>query len=182
MRRALFAAVLAAAAGAAHADGLVYLGAGVAANKVSDVASINTDLNTTSWKVLAGVRPINSFAVEGNYLDLGSKTVSSGSTGGNAHVEYKAFAAYAVGFLPLPLPFLDLFGKAGLARWDSSGSNATSPGGSLFSLSDNGTEFAWGVGAQAHFGNIGGRLEYETFHIRDTSGANVVSLSVMLSL
>jgi len=39
---------------------------------------------------------------------------------------------------------------------------------------------AWGIGAQAHLGSIGGRLEYESFHIANTSGAGVVSLSAML--
>ena len=28
----------------------------------------------------------------------------------------------------------------------------------FFSLSQNGTEFAWGIGAQAHFGMFGGRF------------------------
>jgi len=40
----------------------------------------------------------------------------------NANPTYKAFAGYAVGFLPIPVPFLDVDGKAGLARWSSSGS------------------------------------------------------------
>jgi hypothetical protein len=181
MQRLLPATILLLAATAAHADpDLFYLGAGITRNKVSDITAINSDLSTTSWKVLAGFRPISPFAVEANYIDLGSET--SQYVNVNTHVEYKAFAAYAVGFLPLPVPFLDVFGKAGLARWDSGGSSNASPGGSLFSLSDNGTEFAWGVGAQAHVGNIGGRLEYESFHIANTNGANVVSLSVILSL
>jgi hypothetical protein len=79
------------------------------------------------------------------------------------------------------VPYLDVFGKAGLARWQSSGS--TSFGGpGLFSLSDEGTQFAWGIGAQAHVGNFGARLEYENFSIRNTNGANIVSLSVFLNL
>jgi len=32
-------------------------------------------------------------------------------------------------------------------------------------LSDHGTNFAWGVGAQARFGRIGARLEYERFDV-----------------
>ena len=55
-------------------------------------------------------------------------------------------------------------------------------GGSFFSLSDNGTQFAWGAGGQVHFGNLGARLEYENFSIRNTSGANLVSLGVFLNL
>ena len=73
------------------------------------------------------------------------------------------------------------FGKVGLARW-SSGGSSNSPSASLFSLSANGTEFAWGVGAQAHIGSFGGRLEYEAFHIQNTNGAGILSLSVFLRL
>jgi len=49
-------------------------------------------------------------------------------------------------------------------------------------VTDNGSQFAWGVGGQAHFGNLGARLEYENFSIRNTGGANLVSLSVFLNL
>lgn len=184
MRRLTFIFVLALAAGAARADDqLFYLGAGVSSNKISEVTAINSDLSSTSWKAYVGVRPINAFAVEADYLDLGSQTVNTTDASGtiNTNVHYKAFAGYAVGFAPVPLPYLDVFGKIGLARW-SSGGNTNAPSGSLFSLSDNGTEFAWGVGAQAHFGSVGGRLEYEAFHIANTNGAGIVSLSVFLRL
>jgi hypothetical protein len=49
------------------------------------------------------------------------------------------------------------------------------------SLSTNGSEFAWGIGAQAHISMVGARLEYENFNIPNTSGARVASLSVFLS-
>jgi len=184
MQRLLPAILLALAAGVAQADDqLFYLGAGVSSNKISEITAINSDLSSTSWKAYAGVRPINAFAVEADYLDLGSQTVNTPEPGGtiNTHVNYKAFAGYAVGFVPVPLPYLDVFGKVGLARW-SSGGSSNSPDASLFSLSDNGTEFAWGIGAQAHIGSIGGRLEYEAFHIPNTSGAGVLSLSVFVRL
>jgi len=180
MQRLLLATLLALAAGAAQADDdLFYLGAGVSSNKISEITAINSDLNSISWKAYAGVRPINAFAVEADYLDLGSQTVNT--TQYNTSVNYKAFAGYAVGFVPVPVPYLDVFGKVGLARWQSGGSS-NSPDAALFSLSQNGTEFAWGVGAQAHIGAFGGRLEYEAFHIQNTNGAGIVSLSVFLRL
>ncbi len=52
----------------------------------------------------------------------------------------------------------------------------------LFSFSQSGTGFAWGLGTQVHVGNFGGRLEYETFSIPNTSGAHLVSLSAYLNL
>ena len=188
MRRILLTTVLALAAGAARADdsGLLYVGAGLSKDKVQGITHTGvpfTDIDKTSWKVLAGFRPIKLFAVEADYLALGNQT-NSFISGASTHSNAKAYAGYAVGFLPLPVPFLDVFGKAGLSRWTLNGSSgsATLPPSSFFAFSDQGTEFAWGAGAQAHVGNIGGRLEYERFRIPNTDDARVFSLSVVLSL
>jgi OmpA family protein len=181
MMKVLLVSVLAFGAGVAQADnGLLYVGAGISRDTLKDITATNSDLDSTSWKVLAGFRPISLFAVEADYIDLGSQT--SNFVNVNTHLAYKAFAGYAVGFAPIPVPYLDVFGKLGVARWTSSGSSTSLPSASFFSLADNGTQFAWGFGGQLHVGNIGGRLEYENFNIRNTNGANVISLSVFLNL
>jgi hypothetical protein len=181
MRKLLLMAALALGAGVAQADnGFFYLGAGISKNKVSDITNAGgnfADIDNTSWKVLAGFRPISVFAVEADYMDLGSQTNTFLGGAGNSHSDAKAFAGYAVGFLPIPVPFLDVYGKAGVARWKLNGS-----AGNFFAFSNQGTEFAWGLGAQVHIGNIGGRLEYENFNIPNTNGAKVVSLAVILNL
>ena len=180
MRKLLALLALALAAGAAHADdGTFYIGAGIARDNLKDITATASDLNSTNWKVWAGVRPVSVFAVEADYIDLGSQTINNPAS--STHVDYKAFAGYAVGYLPIPVPYIDVFGKAGLARWNSSGGSSI-PGGPFFSLSDEGTQFAWGIGTQVRVGNFGGRLEYENFSIRNTNGANIVSLSVFLNL
>jgi hypothetical protein len=69
------------------------------------------------------------------------------------------------------VPFLDIYGKAGLAR-SKLNINATS---------NRGTEFAWGVGVQAHISLVGARLEYEDLKIPNSSGAKVASLSVFVN-
>jgi Outer membrane protein beta-barrel domain len=182
MRRLLLALVLALGAGAAHADnGMLYVGAGLSNDNLRDVAATNSNLNSTSWKVWAGLRPISMLAVEANYIDLGSESVAAPG-GGTTHLSYKAFAGYAVGYAPIPIPWVDVFGKAGLARWSSSGSSSPGAPPGLFSLSDNGTQFAWGIGGQVHVGNFGARLEYDSFSVRNTSGANIVSLSVFFNV
>ena len=181
MRRILLLTVLALAASAARADnGFFYVGAGVSKDKLSNIAPSGglSDLNNTSWKLLAGLRVLSVFGVEADYLSLGSQTSSFVNTA--SHSEAKAFSGYAVGYLPIPVPYLDVYGKAGVARWSLSGSTSTP--GSLFAFSDHGTQFAWGVGAQAHIGNIGGRLEYERFSIPNTNGARVFSLAVIFNL
>lgn len=193
MRKLLVGLLLALGAGAAQADsGTFYLGGGVSKDRMSGIASEGAnfpDIDATSWKVYAGFRPLPVVAVELDYLDLGAQDFSvtapfstcpvSGCL--TSHSDAKAFAGYAVGFLPIPVPFLDVFGKAGLARWQLHGSSTSSvfaPG----SLSANGTDFAWGFGSQVHFGNFGARLEYENFRIQNTNGENVVSLEVFLNI
>jgi OmpA-like transmembrane domain len=183
MRRLLIVTVLVLSTGIARADnGMLYLGAGITRDTLKDIAATNGDLDSTNWKVYAGFRPMSMVAVEADYIDLGSETLNSGNNT-STHLQYKAFAGYLVGFAPIPVPYLDVFGKIGVARWTSSGGTYL-PGesGSFFSLSDHGANFAWGVGGQVHVGNFGGRLEYENFNIRNTDGANVISLSAFLNL
>jgi hypothetical protein len=186
MRKLLLALALTLAAGAAYADnGLLYIGAGLTNDDLRDIAATNSNLSSTNWKVWAGVRPISLFAVEADYMDLGSQNVTSviaGQGTNTTHLDYKAFAAYAVGYVPIPVPYLDVFGKVGLARWTQSGGTTSGTPAGFFSLSDNGTQFAWGIGGQLRFGNVGARLEYENFSIRNTGGVNLVSLSVFLNL
>ncbi|HXY96283.1 MAG TPA: outer membrane beta-barrel protein [Steroidobacteraceae bacterium] len=193
MRKLLLITVLALCTGVAQADnGMLYIGAGLTNDNLRDIAATNSNLNSTNWKVWAGVRPISVFAVEADYIDLGSQNVTEGISGilgsppagtSTTHLDYRAFAAYAVGYLPIPVPWVDVFAKAGVAHWTLSGSNTVNSYiVGTFSLSDSSSQFAWGAGGQVHMGNFGARLEYENFSIRGTNGANLVSLSVFLKL
>jgi len=156
----------------------VYVGAGVSQARIDDIFGRGTDfdLNNAAWKAFVGVKPLPFLGVEANYMDLGSESKRFGFAGfgDRAHADAHAFSAFAVGFLPLPLPFVDIFGKAGLARWNLSGHSDSS----LFAIDDHGTDFAWGAGAQTRFGPLGLRLEYEQFNVRNTDGAKAVSLDV----
>jgi len=181
MQRFLLAIALALAAGSACADDTFYIGAGVSKDKVSDIVNGPTsfpDIDRTAWKAFLGVRPLSVIGFEADYLNLGSET--STFVISNDHSDAKAFTGFAVGYLPIPVPFLDVFGKAGLARWtlDGSTDSALVPG----SFSTSGTSFAWGLGTQVHVGNFGARLEYENFRIPNTNGANVVSLEAYLNI
>jgi hypothetical protein len=165
------------AAGSVHAAGLIgadiYAGAGIMSSSVENLEGTGFNLDNTSVKALAGVR-FSLLGAEVDYYHLGSESRSFYFGGANA--DARAFAAYAVGYLPLPI--LDFYGKVGLDRWQLSGSSAN-PG--LFRFSDSGTQFAWGVGAQAHFGSLIGRLEYERLNMANTDGARIVSLDVAFS-
>src|SRR5436309_16091765 len=109
MRKGLFMAVLALGAGTAHADhGFIYVGAGVSKDKLSNIAPSGglADIDKTSWKVLACLRPVSVFAVEAYYLDLGSKTIAF--VVGTSYSDAESFEAYGVGFLSILLPYLDM--------------------------------------------------------------------------
>ena len=175
MRKLMFFMALTTVCGFAQAaDNGFYLGAGVTQAKLDnvgkdfDVGNLNDfKLDNTAWKVIAGFRPVDFFAVEANYDDLGDEGRTTGGVRFNANA--KAFTAYAVGFLPIPV--VDIYGKAGLARWST---RASASG--LFDLDDHGTEFAYGAGVQVHLGSLAARLEYEQFDVKHTDGVELLTL------
>jgi hypothetical protein len=68
MRRLLFVTALALGVTVGQADnGSFYFGAGITSNKLNDIVLQGNDfpnIDSTSWKVFAGFRPISLFAVE----------------------------------------------------------------------------------------------------------------------
>lgn len=170
---------------AGAADNGVYVGAGATQ---SDYGLSNPgggtpfDDKDNGYKLIVGFRPLDSFGVEANYIDHGNATVPAGIVctqfittpcPSESRLEAKTASVFAVGYLDFPL--VDLFAKAGLNAWDFD--VRSSPGAPAFAVSDDGTEFAWGVGVQARFGSVGARLEYEQFNIIDDEKLGTVSLS-----
>ncbi len=160
------------------------MGAGLTNDNLRDIAATNSNLSSTNWKVWAGVRPISLFAVEADYMDLGSQIGHARPTHRrhSTHLSYKAFAGYAVGYVPIPAPVSRCLRQGGARALDYERRHHAVYASRFFSLSDNGTQFAWGIGGQLRFGNFGARLEYENFSIRNTGGVNLVSLSIFLNL
>jgi len=160
------------------ADTGFYLGAGYVRAKVNNVfgtTNYHFDIDDNAWKAIVGFRPIPVFAAEANYVNLGHQSeVLLGGSPPYSHADARAFDLFGVGLLPLGA--VDLFAKAGGARWELSGS-FTGTDGSLFSLDRNGVNFAWGAGVQAHYGPLGVRLEYEHFRMPDTDGARLFTVA-----
>jgi hypothetical protein len=166
MRALAGTALLLIAGAAAAADNGIYIGGSIGQANVEvedDIADFDSD--DTGFKVIAGIRPLDFLGFELNYVDLGAPEE------GGIEVDATGIDAFAVGFLPLPL--VDLFAKVGMVSWDSS----ISVDG-VEVVDDSGEDLAYGVGAQARFGSIAVRAEYEIFDIDDTDDVNMVSLGV----
>jgi len=82
----------------------------------------------------------------------------------HADASAKGAALFGVGYLPLPLPLVDVYGKLGLARLDrkaNGGFCGVDGCGELFRLNRQETRFAWGTGAQMRVSQLALRVEYE---------------------
>ena len=187
MRHRMLPSVLfALGVGSVQADpNAFYFGAGVTRNNLGNLGVyINPedprafDINdATSWKALAGFRPISPVAIEADYIGAVARTVNRGD-GFATRERVSAIAGYGVGFLPLGKLPADIFAKAGFNSWRMNSSGLLPPG----VVSESGTGFAWGIGLQAHVGRIGARVEYEKVEISRTDGLQVFSLVAILSL
>jgi hypothetical protein len=154
---------------AARADEvfLVYLGGAFGQSQIK-VNSLDTRGHDTAWKILAGVRAVDFLGAEAAYVDLGRPRSSSAS--GQVSSQASGPVVFGVAYLPLPVPYLDLYAKAGVANIQqratvtlSSGANACAPGIGCAGLNRTESEFAWGGGAQLKAGAVAIRLEYEQF-------------------
>ena len=171
----------------------LYVGAGVGeSNLRNDGYGFNDyygyDNHQSAWKLIAGVRPVLSpIGAEFEYIDFGSANVNSnyffnGNYFNGNNSDAKATALFGVGYLPLGLPFLDVYGKAGVARLQINAATYYSPCQApttcvLASTLNNSwsTDFAYGVGVQTRFGNLGVRAEYERI---SAAGGNPDALTV----
>lgn len=166
---------------ASAADNGFYLGAGAARSKFD--LDNPLDSKDTGYKLIAGLRLLDSFGVELNYADFGKATVPTGiacealvgvDCPDTTKVKGTATTAFAVGFLDFPL--VDLFAKLGvsLSNGKVRGVNLSS-----FKESDKNTDVVWGLGAQAHFGSLGARAEYERFKLFGDRKLDLISVSLL---
>ena len=170
-----------------------YVGAGVGTSNIGSDGygydgyyAYNHD--STAWKLIAGVRPISPLGAEIEYIDFGRANDSpsypyNGFQFTGQNTASKAGMLFAVGYLPLPIPFLDIYGKAGVARLQQNSTsyyyNSCSQTACIGvgSDSNNGwsTNFAYGVGVQTKWLGLAVRAEYERI---DSSGRNPEALTV----
>jgi hypothetical protein len=177
--RAILAVGACTASTAALADNLAgfYIGAGVGYSTVrSDDPAYGLpgyfNDHQTAWKAIAGVRPIPFLGAEFEYIDFGQP----GNHRGRDNIAYngldshpRAAALFGVVYLPLPVPFFDVYGKAGMARLQTDVTTFVGQGCSVYQTcmgtysrqeqTDN--KFAYGVGVQSKYWGVAFRAEYE---------------------
>jgi hypothetical protein len=155
-----------------------YLGAGAGYSTIrSDDAAYGLpgyyNDHQAAWKAIAGVRPIPIVGAEFEYIDFGQPGNHYNDVnyyGLDSHP--RASALFGVGYLPLPVPFFDVFGKAGVARLQTDVTTVvaattcpmSTPNCPPFIFSrQNKTDnkFAYGVGLQSKAWGVAFRAEYE---------------------
>lgn len=156
------------------------------------------DGSTTGWNLFAGVRAQKWFGAEIGYFDFGKSKahdLSDGTTSitYQASAESSALAGFLVGYLPFMPEHWDLIAKAGFARLSTTtdsngnypdlgvcnGSGSCPPlGVASYNTSDHSDNFAYGLGVQYRFDDIGVRLEYDKISGSSDAKPSLLSLGV----
>ena len=178
-----------------HADSGFYVGGSVGTAAIEiDVPEVpDFDEDDFAWKVFGGYKfgllPIVDLGIEGGYVDFGapSQDVSDTNVGLAASVGADATAFDVFGVVGVGLGPIDVFGKVGLVYWDAgltaSLTDLDDPSNNVSeSVSDDGSDFAYGIGASLSLGSLEVRGEYELFDIdpADIDGVDVSMWSVGL--
>jgi hypothetical protein len=134
-----------------------YLGGAITQARFDDENFSLADLDDedNSWKVIGGFRFHDNFALEASYVDFGEMSAPLLIGSGPFSAEAKGFTAFLVGMVPVP--YFDLYAKVGAARIDAETK------GLPVNFDDDGTEFAYGAGAQWRWRSLAVRAEYEKF-------------------
>jgi len=169
-RSLLLSACLASPGAAFAADNGFYLGlasSDVSSDYAADSISASGADDDRGLKAIVGFRPLDSFAIEANYVDMGETSVPIAFPPSTLTIDSQALSVSAVGLIAMPL--VDLYGRVGMARWDSEASLLGA------STKESGSDPTYGAGAQFRVGSFALRLEYERFDFDDDS-ADLVSV------
>jgi len=152
--------------------------AGFGAPQGTPVVPLGFDERHAGWKLAVGMRPISPLGVELAYVDFGHPAALGNFDGNstglrtpiNAHP--KALELSGLAYLPLPLPLVDVYAKAGIARlqnevnaevvcfFNLGGCPPTRAFGP-FALNETSARFAYGAGMQVRLLPFLLRVEYE---------------------
>lgn len=132
-----------------------------------------------AYKVFFGYKLPGPLAVEGGFRDLGK--VTDGNELTVVTSESDGLDAFLVGSLPLGP--VSIFAKGGLIAWDTEieTSSADRLGAPDVRVTDDGTDFAWGVGVSVNLARWGFRGEYEKLEMDVPDDLSMLSVGVTIS-
>jgi hypothetical protein len=164
----------------------------------SGIPSPSFARHATGWEVMAGIRPLPFLGAEAAYIDFGSSGTTSIAINSTATfpgilvsgaTHPTATALFAVGYLPVPLPYLGVFAKVGVAELRSNmnfmgnlgycaGPQVCDPITGVQSP-HNGTNTrpAYGAGLQMKLGSFAVRAAYERISV-NTGDPSLLSLGL----
>jgi hypothetical protein len=167
----ILSAALVSAPAFAGGDSGFYLGAGVGQANVDGDSGFNGfDSDDTGFKAIVGynfgIIPLVDLGIEAEYVDFGKPD------DGGLELELEPTALAAFGVAGINLGPVGVFAKVGAFSWDL---DATIEGESV---SDDGTDVAYGLGARFHIASFQIRAEYELFDLEDAD-VDFLSASVL---
>jgi Outer membrane protein beta-barrel domain len=163
--------------------------------RVNDPSSgLELDARPGGWTVFAGLRPLSLLGAELQYIEYGHSTVQPTLSGLSATaqrvgtVDWKQHATTlsALIYAPIPLPFFDVYGKAGLAQLDTRGIASQGCGSitvcspyspNVTPINKTATHFSYGAGSQLKVSSLAFRLEYQESGARGR-GPDLLSFGV----
>jgi Outer membrane protein beta-barrel domain len=165
--------------------------------------SINFDDKTFGWGLRFGLKPIPFLGAEIAYMDFGTVKVGAGPQydygGGTsqflgASLRSYAAALFAVGYLPLPIPWLRPFAKVGMAHLWTHYNSANMYGGEStavppfpvgqvsFEQQESSNDLAYGGGLQFPLGHLAVNMEYERLSVKSSSSEQTEASPALLSV
>lgn len=176
----------------AHAE--FYAGASIGESTLEasdnlDGQDLDYEASDTAFKVFGGYMFNDYFGVEASYIDMGSLDDKLGFDGGEfgdlvaaVDADVTGFAGQLVG--QYPVGPVDLFAKVGMVMYDIDGDLTVSDSfgnRERESVSDDGNEMIWGLGARYNFGQLAARVEYEAIDADDIDDAYLWSVGIEYS-
>ena len=176
-------AVLVYSGSAQAADSGFYIGGSIGQTTLevpSDVTDVpDFDEDDTGYKLFAGYNwnlALFNLGIEGGYIDFGSPTSRLGT---DTSLKIDADALNLVGMGGLNFGPFDIYAKAGWVSWDASLSiDGIDPGFGLGSLTEDGTDLMYGLGARVALGSLHIRGEWEEFDIEDSDRVYMFSVGL----
>lgn len=146
-------------------------GVGISTSDTDCPAGAQCDDDTSGYKVLAGSRFNDNFAIEVAYVISGEASVDDGTT--YAEGDTTTFSLAPVVHFPIGED-VSILAKAGFHSWESDVERTRGNRTELFSF--DGTDIFYGVGAQLKLSeNLGVRIEWERYEAEISIGAVSVS-------